>query len=224
MNYQKTALILFLVTTTLWQAACLPVNFAQGSKSQNSEANEQARESATSDSERQNTRLTESKKLPAAKIQQKTDNFVCPEPHLPCQHPQKQFEDWELSFGLPERIVPYKLYKSAPFYAIILKTFPEGCDGLDVDPQVEEERKRIQKQFPSRKVFAENSCANLSAVNYEFEGKRDKSREIILISDYIAVYAGVTEDETRQVYELLQNDYPEARLKKMTAVYEQVEM
>jgi hypothetical protein len=147
------------------------------------------------------------------------ENSVCPEPNHPCNHADKKFEDWELSFRLPEKIVAYKTYRSAPFYAVILKKLPGGCGELDVDPRVEEERIKIQSEFPSRKVFSENSCPNWSAVDYEFEGRRADAGGGIVYSDYIAVYAGATDGEAREALAAMREKYPQAEIKQMTAQY-----
>jgi len=94
---------------------------------------------------------------------------------------------------------------------------------LDVNPAVEPERRRIQKLFPSRKVFAEYSCPNMSAAGYLFDGKMDEAEEKVLYSDYIAVYAGDRQTEGREIFELIRKDYPQAELKKMTVAYSQIE-
>src|SRR5215217_7912525 len=73
---------------------------------------------------------------PAAKPAPKPTNAVCPDPARPCRTRQKEFGEWEISFRLPARIRPNVSYSSAPFYAIILKAYTEGCDELDVNPLV----------------------------------------------------------------------------------------
>ena len=93
-----------------------------------------------------------------------------------------------MSFRLPARIEPNKTYKSASFYAIILKTYSEGCDEFDYNSAIEPERLRVQKSYPRHKVFAEYSCPNMDGVGYDFAGKRDKSGEHVLFMDYIAIY------------------------------------
>lgn len=229
----KMTLLILLIVTAFGAAACLPANSAQTTEraavspplsgndgAQAAGKNEPLEKSGEPETTAENPEPTPKK---AAKPTPKADNFVCPEPALPCHHPEKQFEDWELSFRLPKRLVANKDYQSAPFYAIILKIYPEGCGELDAAPEVEEERTAIQKKFPSRKVFAENSCADLAKVTYDFEGKTDKADKSTLISDYLAVYAGVDEREAQEIFELIHADYPGAQLKKMTANYSQLE-
>lgn len=242
---KRICLILTITVAALNLTACLPLNFAQSKKAPepanagkkavgddgaglNAEAQSRrpnARAENNSDGEKNSEPETSAPPpppKPKSPVAKNEDNFVCPEPRLPCHHPLKQFDDWELSFRLPAKIVSNKTYRSAPFYAIILKKLPDGCGDLDVDPWVERERIKIQKEFPARKVFAENSCANLSAVGYEFAGKRDG--EHVFYTDYIAVYAGVTEDEARELLDSIVEGYPEAEIKRMTATYEQIEM
>ena len=62
-----------------------------------------------------------------------------------------------------------------------------------------------------------------AAARKQFKSQ-DKTGESILISDYIAVYGGVTEDEAAQILDLIKKDFPKAQLKKMVAVYERTEM
>ena len=50
-------------------------------------------------------------------------NDVCPDPAKPCQHKDKHFDDWELSFKMPAKLQANKTNSSAPFYGIILKTY-----------------------------------------------------------------------------------------------------
>jgi len=149
-------------------------------------------------------------------------NAVCPEPARPCRTKHKEFGEWELSFGLPARIRPNVTYKSAPFYAIILQTYSEGCDELDVNPHVEPERLRIQKMYPTRKVFAEYSCANMDATNYDFAGKR-KANGDTLYMDYIAVYAGETAGVADTLLKEVKAEFPDAIVKRMTAAWSLIE-
>ena len=220
MNYRKLFLAGLLASTGLLQTGCLPVNLAQSPKHA---ANQTEAGGKLEPNENKADSSKETKPAPTPKPRQREDNFVCPEPNLPCHHKQKQFDEWELSFRLPTRVAANKVYRSAPFYAVILKKYDEGCDELDVNPTVEAERRRIQKLFPSRKVFAEYSCPNMSAAGYLFDGKMDEAGEKVLYSDYIAVYAGARETEGREIFELIRKDYPQAELKKMTVAYSQIE-
>ncbi len=239
MNYQTILTIIFLAATGVLQAACLPLNFAQSPRNAANQSSESRRDQetasnqtsrdtaekikATANPQVSTTPKPKAKPQTKVKPQTETDNFVCPEPNLPCDHKDRQFADWELSFRLPTKIVANRAYKSAPFYAVILKKYEEGCGELDVNEPVEQERQRIQKLFPSRKVFAEFSCPNMDAVNYDFPGKMSADGERFLYMDYIAVYAGVEEIEGKEIFDLLKKDYPQAQLKRMTANYSLIE-
>ena len=107
------------------------------------------------------------------------------------------------------------------FYAIIVKTYEEeACDADDHTASVERERLRIQKIYPTRKVFGSYSCPNLDAVDYDFAGKLDPSGERVLIMTFIAVYAGKTSAEAKEFLSYVQTIFSDAVLKQMTAGYE----
>lgn len=229
MNYRKLLTTIFLSAIGIFQTACLPSSSAKGTEP--SRANQAVENKEAEDRLEIKTRNDKAERVSAEKAKAsstpkpkpKADNFVCPEPNLPCDHKDREFADWELSFRMPAKIIPNREYKSAPFYAVILKKYEEGCDELDENPTVEPERKRLQKLFPSRKVFAEYSCPNMDAVGYDFAGKRSADGETVLYMDYIAVYAGVDEAEGKQIFDLLKKDYPQAELKRMTASYSRIE-
>lgn len=151
-------------------------------------------------------------------------NAVCPVPDKPCQSKEKEFADWELSFHLPTKIAPNKTYSSAPFYAVILKTYKsvEDCDGGEYIEAIEAERKEFQASQPDRKVFASYGCPNMDAVNYDFEGRMDKSGDYVLIDNFIAVYAGETEEEAEVLRRSVRDEYPQAVVKKMNVNWERI--
>lgn len=126
----------------------------------------------------QNARTDKQKKIEIAQktpLKQVVSNAVCPDPKNPCHHKEKEFAEWELPFRLPAKIQPNKTNKSAPFYAVLLKTYDsvEDCDGGEYIEAAEAERKRLQKLQLERKVFASYGCPNMDAVNYDFEGRYD---------------------------------------------------
>lgn len=148
----------------------------------------------------------------------KPANAVCPDPKKPCKTKDKEFAEWELSFRLPAKIKPNTNYKSASFYAIILKKYEQGCDELDVNPKVEPERLRIQKQYPTRKVFASYDCANMDATGYDFAEVKNKNGDSNSdYMNYIAIYAGDTPEEANQLFNEVKAKFPKAEIKKMTA-------
>jgi hypothetical protein len=170
-----------------------------------------------------NEAAPESTPKPAATAQ-KAD-AVCPDPVKPCHHKEKRFDDWELSFRMPSKMIPNKTYSSAPFYAVIVKTYEmaEDCDGGEYIKAVEAESKRLQSSEPAKKVFASYECPNMGAVNYEFDGKWDAKKDNIVIGNFLAIYAGETKEDADQMLKKLTSKYPNAKVKRMTAGYEIIE-
>ncbi|HSK73028.1 MAG TPA: hypothetical protein VK892_15115 [Pyrinomonadaceae bacterium] len=152
-------------------------------------------------------------------------NAVCPHPDKPCHHKEKQFAEWELPFRLPAKIQPNKTISSAPFYAVLLKTYDsvEDCDGGEYIEEAEAERKRLQNLQLERKVFASYGCPNMDAVSYDFEGRYDAAKEMVLIDNFIAIYAGETKEEAEQLRKQMLDEYPKAVVKRMTANWERIE-
>ena len=150
---------------------------------------------------------------------------VCSDPAANCDHKRKHFDEWELPFKMPAKLTPNKTYRSAPFYAVMLKTFEidDDCDGGEYVIAVEKERKKVQKTQATRKVFAEYQCPNMGAVGYDFEGRMDAKRETVLMGNFIAVYAGTTRDEADKLLATVKAKYPDAVVKKMTANFEVIE-
>jgi hypothetical protein len=142
---------------------------------------------------------------------------VCPNPAAPCQSKHKSFEKYELSFTLPKVIKPNVAYSSAPFYAVILKSFSEPeCDQGEYSTDVERVRLDAQKMFPGRKVFADNQCPDMGAVAYTFNGKPNARV-------FVAVYAGDTQTDASQVLAKAKERYPNARQVRMQASFERIE-
>ena len=150
-------------------------------------------------------------------------NAVCPDPIMPCHHKNKQFDEWELSFKLPAKLVPNKTYNSAPFYALILKEYGdvEDCDGGEYVIAAEDERKLLQKTQPKRKVFVDYQCPNMAAVGYDFPGRKDDEK--FLITNFLAIYAGQTQAEAEGLLGEMKAKYPKAVIKRMTASYEDIQ-
>src|SRR6185503_3014035 len=118
---------------------------------------------------------------------------VCPDPSSPCKSKHKTFEKYELSFILPKTIKPNIAYQSAPFYAIIFKSWAESdCDQGEYSSATERFRLQAQKLFPDRKVFASHQCPDMGALGYTVNGKPE-------IRAFVAVYAGETQAEADQL-------------------------
>jgi hypothetical protein len=154
----------------------------------------------------------------AVAIQAQTGYPVCGNPRTPCQHKDKEFAPYELSFRMPARLRKNTDYKSAPFYAVVLKSYKdfeaggEGCDGGEFSTAIETERKQAQKLFPDRKAFASYQCPDMAAVQY-MSGRKT------LDDTFLAIYGGTSQAEGQQVLDKAREHYPAASLKRMQALY-----
>jgi hypothetical protein len=121
--------------------------------------------------------------------------------------PWPGFKAHQLSFETPQDGVARPEFRSAPFYAVILKTLAR-CS------PVEKERAEIQKLFPENKVFApvfECEQEPEDAIRYTNVNPR---------LGFIAVFAG---DEVEQAEEFFAGVeqlalFPGANLRRMQAV------
>jgi hypothetical protein len=146
---------------------------------------------------------------------------VCPNPAAPCKSKHREFYPFDLSFTLPAKIKANVDYKSAPFFAVMLKdkiqvSANEECDGGEFHKRVENERKTMQTIFPDKKVFASYQCPDLGALSYTANGQD-------LNDNFIALYAGETQEEAKQTLFLAQIKYPKATLKKMQVSFSQID-
>lgn len=146
---------------------------------------------------------------------------VCPNPAAPCKSKHREFYPYDLSFNLPAKIKVNTDYKSAPFFAVMLKeniqvSANEECDGGEFHKRVENERKKIQAIFPDKKVFASYQCPDMGALSYTVNGKEAND-------NFIALYAGETQEEANQALFLAQIKYPKATLKKMQVIFNQID-
>jgi len=154
----------------------------------------------------------------ALSIQAQTGYPICGNPRTPCQHKDKEFAPYELSFRMPARLRKNTDYKSAPFYAVVLKSYKdfeaggEGCDGGEFSTAIETERKQAQKIFPDRKAFAGYQCPDMAAVQY-LSGRKT------LDDTFLAVYGGTSQAEAQQVLDKARDRSPAATLKRMQALY-----
>jgi hypothetical protein len=146
---------------------------------------------------------------------------VCPNPSAPCKSKHREFYPYDLSFTLPAKIKANVDYKSAPFFAIILKesikvSESEECDGGEFHKRVEADRKKIQAGFPDKKVFASYQCPDMGALSYMVNGQP-------LNDNFIALYAGETQGEADLTMLLIKSKYPKAALKKMQVIFNRIE-
>ena len=128
---------------------------------------------------------------------------VCSDPEHPCSI----FKPHDLSFPLPTDGKPRGEVKSAPFYAVILRTV-ERCR-LD-----EKERLAAQALFPRNKAFATRfECDDDVENNVTYTGVDAKH-------GFLAVYAGETQPAARAFLAEVKRTgkFPGANLRKMQVV------
>ena len=142
-----------------------------------------------------------------------TNGKVCGNPSLPCLNSQWKFQANEISFKLPQTLKWQTNYYSANFYAVILKSNqavadPDGPGGEAVCSGYysESERIKVQKQFPSNKVFASRSGCGFGVdytnTNHDY--------------NFLAVYAGETETEAKKFLKTVKaKGYSDANTRKI---------
>ena len=121
--------------------------------------------------------------------------------------PRPGFKPHQLSFETPQDGVARDEFRSAPFFAVILKT-TEPCSVK------EKERAEIQALFPQHKVFAPLTSCD------------DDPEDLIFYTNvnpkvgFIAVYAGETQEQAQQFLAAVKQTgkFPGANLRRMQAV------
>jgi len=142
-----------------------------------------------------------------------TQGEVCSNPSAPCQHKQKRFERYELSFRLPSKLKK-TAYKSVVFYGIVLETIAEpDCDEGETSSVLENKRRNAQSFLSDNKVFADHQCPNLNAIAYMFDGEPNTG-------SFLGVYAGESMEEAEQLLHKAKERYPESSIKKMEVVFD----
>lgn len=139
------------------------------------------------------------------KIQRRvvTQGKVCPDPNRPCDG----FKHNELSFRIA---TPFQFDrgrdKSAPFYAVLLKSATR-CS------IAEDERRRVQALFPERKVFVHQYFCQDFGDKVTYTNVNEKY-------GFLAVYAGETEAEARKILARAQatGQFPDANIRKMEVI------
>jgi hypothetical protein len=121
--------------------------------------------------------------------------------------PRPGFKPHQLSFETPQDGVARDEFRSAPFYAVILKTIAP-CSAK------EKERAEIQALFPSNKVFfplAECDQDPEDTIWYT-----NVNRKV----GFIAVYAGDTAGQAQQILAAVKQTgrFPGANVRRMQAV------
>jgi hypothetical protein len=127
---------------------------------------------------------------------------VCPDPDRPCPG----FKAHDLSFRLPEGGPAREEVRSAPFYAVVLRTRPRCALG-------EAERLEVQALYPRQKVFA---------TRFECEGDVENNVTYTNVNDtvsFLAVYAGEDEDAAQRLAEQARARFPGANVRRMQVVF-----
>jgi hypothetical protein len=128
---------------------------------------------------------------------------VCPDPAKPCLG----FKPNDLSFELPMDGKARAEVRSAPFFAVILRT-AERCR------VTEKERLEVQALFPAHKVFATSfECDANDENNVTYTGVDRKH-------GFLAVYAGADKAAAEKMLAQVkaQGRFPGANLRKMRVV------
>jgi hypothetical protein len=117
------------------------------------------------------------------------------------------FKPHQLSFETPQNGIARPEFRSAPFYAVILKTVAR-CS------PVEKERAELQELFPANKVFAPM---------FECEQEPQDAMRYTNVNPklgFIAVYAGIDIEEAEEFLAGVEQMalFPGANLRRMQAV------
>lgn len=126
--------------------------------------------------------------------------------HSDPSKPWRGFKPHQLSFETPQDGVARDEFRSAPFYAVILKT-TERCSVK------EEERGEVQRLFPANKVFAPLSGCDDDEDTISYTNVNPKV-------GFIAVYAGESQEQAQQFLAKVKETgrFPGANVRRMQAV------
>lgn len=145
-----------------------------------------------------------------------TNGKVCSNPAARCQSSKWQFQDHDMSFKLPPNLKWLNNYRSAHFYAVIVKSQraiqdPDGRAGArECSGYVSEaERKRVQAMFPTRKVFASRFGCGSPGVWYT---------DVNADYNFLAVYAGETQTSATTFLQTIRSTFPGSNTRRMQVV------
>lgn len=138
-----------------------------------------------------------------------------------CKKGAAAYPAWELPLKLPAKLGTCTIYRSTPFFAVVLTrdvpdTAEADCDEIGRDKQAitgEALRQKAAATLKGRTVFARMLCVGFaSTVQYTVEG------ETGVLKNFLAVYAGMN---NRAAAETLLAEakahYPQAAIASMTA-------
>jgi len=120
---------------------------------------------------------------------------------------RRGFRSYQLAFVTPTDGIARSEFKSEPFYAVILETFPPCIDS-------EMQRRKVQASFPANKVFATRfGCEGVVQENINYTNVDPKW-------GFMAVYAGTTLAEGQALLETVQRTtrFRNPSLRQMQAV------
>lgn len=146
-----------------------------------------------------------------------TNGKVCGNANSSCNHAKWRFQGHDLSFRLPTNLKWQTNYRSAHFYAIIIKSRPAVVDS-DVDSDncskgyySEVERMKVQKEFPANKVFASrNGCYGTTGIFYTNANSA---------YEFIAVYAGETRQQANTFLKIVRGKgFADANVRRMQVI------
>jgi hypothetical protein len=117
------------------------------------------------------------------------------------------FRPYELPFVLPTDGVARAEFRSEPFYAVILETFPACFD-------TEAARARVQALYPRNKVFATRFGCQ------DGEPERIDYTNVARNWGFMAIFAGTGEEEAKAFFEKVKQEgrFRGANLRRMQAV------
>lgn len=134
---------------------------------------------------------------------------ICGNPQIKCRTGNIVFQKHEIPFESPKS-ANQVIIDSEPFYAVILKTVKLTSEVNCENAVSEDERSKIQKLFPNRKVFA-LKCSDAGEIYYS-----NVANDV----NFIAVFAGKTLTEAKSFLKTIQasGKYKGANVRKMQAM------
>ena len=117
------------------------------------------------------------------------------------------FKPYELPFEMPKDGVARAEFRSEPFYAVMLETFPPCFD-------TESARARVQAKFPANKVFATRFGCQ------DGEPERIDYTNVARNWGFMAIFAGTAKAEAEGFLETVRKEgtFRGANLRQMQAV------
>ena len=137
-----------------------------------------------------------------------------------CKKGAVAFHAWELALKLPAKLGKCAVYRSTPFFAVILTRDVPDTAELDCDemPRAKEAvsgealRQKAAAALKGRTVFARMMCVGFALnVQYTVEG------ETGMLKNFLAAYAGMNRTMADTSLGEAKAHYPQAEIVSMTA-------